>query len=63
MLQDISYVCIGNNIRKCCSKAAVNDRQCNNTEQFYFNQKLLTGDSEALESAAVEDQTEQEAAN
>ena len=32
MLQDISYVCIGKGIRKCCSIDSVSDDQCINTE-------------------------------
>jgi hypothetical protein len=32
MLQDISYVCIGKGIRKCCSIESVSDPQCINTE-------------------------------
>jgi len=32
MMQEISYVCIGKGIRKCCSNDAVSDSQCINTE-------------------------------
>jgi hypothetical protein len=40
MLQDISYVCIGKGIRKCCSIDSVSDEQCINTEQFYHHVRL-----------------------
>ena len=40
MLQDISYVCIGKGIRKCCSIDSVSDDQCINTEQFYHKVRL-----------------------
>ena len=40
MLQDISYVCIGKGIRKCCSVESVSDEQCINTEQYYHGVKL-----------------------
>lgn len=40
MLQDISYVCVGKGIRKCCSVEAVSDDQCINTEQYYHGVKL-----------------------
>ena len=40
MLQNISYVCIGRGLRKCCSIEAVSDDQCTNTEQFYHGVRL-----------------------
>lgn len=40
MLQEISYICIGKGIRKCCSIDSLSDTQCLNTEQFYHSQML-----------------------
>ena len=40
MLQNISYVCIGKGLRKCCSVEAVSDEQCINTERFYHGARL-----------------------
>jgi hypothetical protein len=40
MLQNISYLCIGKGIRKCCSINSLEDPQCMNTEQYYHNTRL-----------------------
>lgn len=54
MLQDISYICVGKGIRKCCSTESVNDEQCINTEQFYSKKTLLVeNDSYADNSEKV----------
>ena len=44
MVQDISYVCVGKGIRKCCSADSIDDLFCTNTETLYHNVILSSHD-------------------